>query len=163
MAIRHGDGHWPGLDVTRLCSERLFPVCSPALLRGRAALRRPQDLRRHALFHLQDRLDWVKWLEAAGVTGVDLDRGPVLPQASMAIDAAVDGQGVALARTALVSGDLIAGRLVCPFGPALPVSYGYWIVSPRANAELPKVRAFRDWVLAEARRDARRLANLLPR
>ena len=66
--------------------------------------------------------DPAKWLEAAGVDGADLARGPVFNQVSMAIDAAVDGQGVALARTALVAWDLLAGRLAClPFGPALPV------------------------------------------
>lgn len=163
VAIRHGGGaDWPGLHATRLCAEALFPVCAPALLRGRRALRSPADLRRHALLHLDDRGDWAKWLAAAGAEGVDLARGPVFDQASLAIDAAVDGQGVALARTALAARDLIAGRLVRPFGPALPVPYAYWVVCPKATADLPKVAAFRAWLLGEAEADARRLREVAP-
>jgi LysR family transcriptional regulator, glycine cleavage system transcriptional activator len=82
----------------------------------------------------------------------------VFNQASMAIDAAVDGQGVALARTALAAWDLLAGRLTrLPFGPALPVPYAYWIVCPRATVDLPKITAFRAWLVGEAEEDARRL------
>jgi LysR family transcriptional regulator, glycine cleavage system transcriptional activator len=160
MAIRHGDGQWPGLHVTRLCNEELFAVCSPNLLRGRNALRTPSDLKRHTLLHLDRRDDWVKWLEAADASDVDATRGPVFNQASMAIDAAVDGQGVALARTALAAWDLIAGRLVRPFARALAVSYAYWIVCPKATAELPKIATFRRWLLDQAQEDARRLRRL---
>ncbi len=160
VAVRHGDGTAPGLDVTRLLTEALFPVCSPALLLGRNALRRPADLAGHTLLHLDNRRDWSKWLDAAGVEDADLSRGPVLNQASMVIDAAVDGQGVALARTALAAHDLIGGRLVRPFALALPVSYAYWIVCPKATAQLPKIATFRDWLLAEAGDDARRLREL---
>ena len=128
LAIRHGDGTAPGLHVTRLCTEELFPVCSPKLLNGRKALRTPADLGRFTLLHVSDRDGWRQWLDFAGVDGVDPTRGPVLNQASMAIDAAVDGQGIALALTALAAWDLIGGRLVRPFDVAMPVSYGYWIV-----------------------------------
>ena len=157
LAIRHGDGDWPGLHVTRLCVERLFPVCSPALLRGRKGLRSPGDLARHTLLHLNDRQDWAKWFEAACIDGIDLTRGPVVNQANLEIEAAIDGQGVALARTALVAWDLLTGRLACPFGPALTVPYAYWIVCPKTTAAQPKIAAFRDWLVAEAEVDARRL------
>lgn len=160
LAIRHGDGRASGLHVTRLCAEVLVPVCSPKLLRGRSGLRTPADLARHTLLHVDDRNDWVKWLDAAGVSNVDLSRGPVLNQASMTLDAAVDGQGVALARSALAAWDLINGRLVRPFSLSLPVSYAYWIVCPKATAKLPKITTFRDWLLAEAAEDARRLQRL---
>lgn len=157
MAIRHGDGHWPSLDVTRLCVEELFPVCSPKFLRGRNALRSPQDLRRCTLLHVDDRRYWARWLETANVVSADADRGPLFNQASMAIDAAVDGQGVALARTALAAWDLRAGRLVRPFALALPAPYAYWIVCPKPTAGLPKISTFRAWLLAEAAEDAKRL------
>ncbi len=162
VAVRHGDGTAPGLDITRLCAEELFPVCSPRFLRGRHALRRPADLAHHALLHLDHRQDWSKWLDAAGIEDADLSRGPVLNQASMVIDAAVDGQGVALARTGLAARDLISGRLVRPFALALPVSYAYWIVCPKATAKLPKIATFREWLLAEAAEDARRLREIAP-
>ena len=159
LAIRHGDGQWPGLHVARLCKEELFPVCSPSLMRGRAPLRAPADLKQHTLLHLDDRRDWAKWLESAGVGMEDLARGPVFNQASMAIDAAVDGQGIALARTALAAWDLLAGRLVRPFPLALEVPYAYWIVCPRTTAELPKIATFRAWLLAEAGEETRRMQS----
>jgi LysR family glycine cleavage system transcriptional activator len=157
LAIRHGDGQWPGLSVTRLCAEELFPVCSPKLMRGRGALRTPADLRRHSLLHINDRRDWSSWLQAADVAVSGIDRGPIFNQASMAIDAAIDGQGIALARTALAAWDLGAGRLVRPFALAMKAPYAYWIVCPQPTAELPKIRKFRDWLLREATEDARRL------
>jgi len=123
---------------------------------------RPPDLARHTLLHLNDRGDWKKWLDAAGVEGVDLKRGPVLNQASMVLDAAVDGQGVALARSALAAWDMIGGRLVQPFELALPVPYAYWIVCPKATAKLPKIVMFRDWLLAEAARDIQQLLKCGP-
>jgi LysR family glycine cleavage system transcriptional activator len=163
LAIRHGDGTAPGLHVTRLCAEKLFPVCSPKLLAGRNPLRTLADLRRFPLLHIDDRQgrnQWSQWLDFAGVRDVDLSRGPVLNQASMAIDAAVDGQGVALARTALVAWDLIGGRLVRPFDMEMPVPFAYWIVCPKPSAKLAKIVAFSDWLLAEAAEDTRQLDRL---
>jgi LysR family glycine cleavage system transcriptional activator len=80
----------------------------------------------------------------------------------MLIDAAVDGQGMALARTALAAWDLIHGRLVTPFTVALPLSKAYWIVCPKATSALPKIAVFRDWLLAEAADDIRRLKTIGP-
>jgi LysR family transcriptional regulator, glycine cleavage system transcriptional activator len=160
LAVRHGDGRWPGLHVSRLCAEVLFPVCSPRLVNDpRRPLRTPLDLKNHPLLHLDRRDDWDKWLQAAGVAIPDPARGLVLNQASMAIDAAVDGQGVALARTALAAWDLIAGRLVRPFELDLPVPYSYWIVCPKATANLPKIAVFRDWLIGEAEADVRKLQD----
>jgi LysR family glycine cleavage system transcriptional activator len=160
LAIRHGDGTDSGLHVTRLCTEEMFPVCSPKLLNGRNRLRAPSDLNRFALLHVNDRQGWRQWLDFADVGDVDAARGPILNQASMAIDAAVDGQGVALARTALAAWDLIGGRLVRPFEIAMPVSFAYWIVCSKAVAKLPKIVAFSEWLLAEAAADARQLEGL---
>jgi LysR family transcriptional regulator, glycine cleavage system transcriptional activator len=160
MAVRHGEGDWPELHVTRLCREELFPASSPKLLEGAHPLHVPADLRHHTLLHLDDRQDWNKWLDAAGVEGVDLSRGVVFNQASMAIRAAVDGQGVTLARTALVALLLLEGRLVRPFPLAVPARYAYYIVCPKATAERPKITLMRDWLLAEAASDEAKLAAL---
>lgn len=162
VAVRHGDGQWSGLSMTRLCVEELFPVCSPKFMRGRGALRSPADLRNHTLLHINDRRDWGKWLEAADVPATDIERGPIFNQASMAIDAAADGQGIALARSALAASDLRAGRLVRPFALSMKAPYAYWIVCPKSTADLPKIVTFRDWLLAEAAEDSRRLGKTAP-
>src|SRR6202040_1957424 len=98
-----------------------FPVCSPALLRTRRGIHSPNDVLQFPLLHLNDRRDWSRWLEAAGASGEGPLHGPILNHASMLIDAAIDGQGIALARTALAAADLINGRLVRPFQTTLPV------------------------------------------
>src|SRR5437588_1216472 len=141
LAVRHGDGSWAGLDVARLSTEQLFAVCSPKLLRGRQRISKPADVLKFPLLHLDDRKDWARWLEAAGVANAELAHGPVLNRASMIIDAAVDGQGIALARTTLAACDLLSGRLVRPFTAALSLSRTYWIVCPKATSALPKISA----------------------
>jgi LysR family glycine cleavage system transcriptional activator len=162
LAVRHGDGDWGGLDVIPLCHERLFPVCSPKLIRGRNRITRPSDLLKFPLLRLDGWDTWSKWFEAAGISN-PVARGPVLGQASMLIDAAIDGQGVALARTALAAWDLIHGRLVAPVDVTLRLQKTYWIVSPKAAVAMPKVQILREWLLAEAAKDARRLKQLVPR
>jgi LysR family glycine cleavage system transcriptional activator len=160
LAVRHGDGNWPGLDVVRLSTEQLFPVCSPKLLVGRNRLAKPADVLRFPLIHVDDRKDWARWLDAVGVQGAELAHGPVLNRVSMAIDAAIDGQGVALARTTLAATDLIARRLLRPFAQDLRLSKTYWIICPQATTSLPKIVTFRDWMLAEAAGDIRQLKKL---
>lgn len=162
VAIRHGDGRWPELQVTRLCGEELFPVCSPRLLEGGAPLREPADLRHYTLLHDEGWQDWPIWLEAAGVRGLDTAKGPVLAYKSLAIDAACEGRGIALARTMLATTDLLSGRLIRPFMLALPAPYAYHIVCPKHAAERRKIVAFREWITAEAASDLARLAALVP-
>ena len=160
LAVRHGDGKWPGFDAVRLCVERLFPVCSPRLLSSRRRTLAPSDILKLPILRLAQSEAWSRWLDAAGVGGAELSRGPVLDRASMLIDAAVDGQGVALARTTLAAWDLINGRLVRPSDISLRVANGYWIVCPKATSSLPKIATFRDWMLAEAATDLRRLGRV---
>jgi LysR family glycine cleavage system transcriptional activator len=160
VAIRHGDGNWAGLDAVRLCTEQLFPVCNPKLMSGRNRLTKPSDLLKSPLLHLDDNKNWSQWFDAAEVAAPELPHGLTLNRASMLIDAAVDGQGVALARTALAAWDLIKGRLVRPLDLSLKLSKTYWIVCPRAAAMKPKIVTFRDWLLAEAADDTRRLKKM---
>lgn len=147
VGIRYGAGSWPGLAVRRLLSEELFPVCAPALAQS---LRRPEDLARHTLLHDEMRQDWRMWLLAAGVRGVDADRGPAFTNSAMCVQAAIDGEGVALGRSALVAHDLAAGRLVRPFAVNLPTQFAYYVVHTPQGGALPKVKAFVDWLVAEA-------------
>jgi LysR family glycine cleavage system transcriptional activator len=157
IAVRYGSGHYEGMRVDCLMSEVAIPVCSPRLLEGNPPLRVPEDLCRHTLLHhtapYQDDNypDWRMWLQAAGVTSCDLGRGPTFSMASMAVQAAVDGQGVALVGNVLVADDIAAGRLVRPFELSFPVQFAYYIVSPLITAERHRVVAFREWLLEEAR------------
>jgi len=151
IAVRSGRGNWPGLRVDWLVRENLFPVCSPKLLSGPIPLKSPGDLLQHTLMHDSDWPDsmWQRWL---GVAGVKADqRKPSLSfnYSNLMIQAAIDGLGVALAQEALVRDDLASGRLVKPFDIDMPSDYANYVVTPEAAAERPKVKAFREWLLAE--------------
>ena len=152
LAIRYGRGHWPGVRADWLMAERLFPVCAPALLTGPDPLRQPADLARHTLLHATiSRDDWRLWLTAAGLPHeLAARRGLTFDLGFMAIQAAMDGLGVALGRLHLVEADIRAGRLVAPFDTELPQDAGYYIVTPDATADTPKIRRFRDWLIASA-------------
>src|SRR6267378_8142581 len=160
LAVRHGDGNWPGLETVRLSAEQLFAVCSPKLLTGRRRLSKPSDILKYPLIHMDSRADWAKWQQAVGLEEAAVIHGPVLNRASMVIDAAINGQGIALARTTLSAWDLINGRLVRPFPETLRLSNTYWIICPKATSALPKIVTFRDWLLAEASSDLRQLEKL---
>jgi LysR family glycine cleavage system transcriptional activator len=150
VAIRYGRGDYQGLEAVRFLTEEFFPVCSPALLDGPAPLATPADLAHHTLLHDDTRTDWAMWLMAAGVDSVDPYRGPAFNDSSMLLQAAIDGQGVALGRSALAADDLAAGRLVRPFRIALPADFAYHIVYPKRAAQRARIAAFRDWLIAEA-------------
>ena len=155
LAIRFGEGDWPGCRVDKLMDVSALPLCSPRLLEGRRALRRPDDLRHHTLLHddtgYAGRPEWPAWLAAAGVDGVDAARGPRFNQAALALDAAAEGQGVALTLEPLARADLAAGRLAAPFAVRLRLRPAYYLVCPEGAAEEPATAAFRRWLLAEAR------------
>jgi LysR family glycine cleavage system transcriptional activator len=133
-----------------MMTEDIFPVCSPALLSGPGALRRPQDLRHHTLLHDDCYVDWPMWLLVAGLEDIDPTQGPSFTDSALVIQAAAEGQGVALARGALAADDLAAGRLVKPFDITIPTEYAYYILSPKATSHHPKIAAFRTWLLEEA-------------
>jgi LysR family glycine cleavage system transcriptional activator len=147
VAIRYGKGDWPGLAAAKVITEDIFPVCAPDLA---LRLKVPGDLAGVTLLHDELRENWAMWLAAAGVTGIDADRGPGFDDSGLLIQAAIEGLGVALARSALVEDDLADGRLVKPFGIGLPAASDYYLVHAVGAETLPKVRAFREWMLAEA-------------
>jgi LysR family glycine cleavage system transcriptional activator len=153
LAVRHGNGDWSELHVTRLCAEELFPACGPALLQGGPPIRTPTDLAGHVLIHDRSRQRWRDWLMAFGIECPDTERGPVFDQTALAIDAALAAQGIALARTALASLDLIAGRLVRPLDEAMPAEFSYWIVCRKSVADTPKIAQFRSWLIEQVQDD----------
>lgn len=157
IAIRPHSGAETDMRVDALLRGEAFPVCSPRLPKPNLPLHVPEDLRRYPLLHVaagQPDLslpEWAVWLKAAGITGIDSMHGARYPRASVALQAAIEGRGVALGSTVLAADDLKARRLVRLFQLSLPVERGYCVVCPKARADDPRVTAFRDWVMAEAR------------
>lgn len=150
-AIRWGHGRWAGLSATRLASISVTPVAAPKLLQARGAARalaRPRDLRDHTLIHLSYLPKaWDRWLAAAGVAGLKPKREIWVDNMQQAIDAAERGIGITLGVVPLLAPRLAERRLVMPFGLALSENYAYWFVCRRAEAERPRLKALRDWLV----------------
>jgi LysR family transcriptional regulator, glycine cleavage system transcriptional activator len=158
VAIRFGPGKYPGLRADLLFQDTLSPVCSPSLITKERPLETPKDLLRHTLIHLDWQAqgspwpNWRMWMQAAGIKEFDDKRGLHFGQTSLTIQAAIDGQGVALGDSNLVADDLASGRLVKPFDLSLkaPDSFSYYVITRLNTDDAPLVNAFRDWCLAEA-------------
>lgn len=154
IVIHFGAGDWTGGRVDKLMEVWALPLCSPRLLRGERPLRRPDDLRHHTLLHddtgYAGRPEWRSWLAAAGVNGIDPARGPRFNHAALAIEAAAEGQGVALTLEPLARGDLAAGRLIAPFATKLRLRPAYYVMRPDGAKEKPAAEAFRQWLQHEA-------------
>src|SRR6476660_5575291 len=150
-AIRYGRGQWPGVRADWLMADELFPVCSPALLKGNKPLKCPEDLKDHVLLHTSNTNsdDWRLWLWAAGLP-INLSKQPdvTFDLIFMTVQAAIDGLGVAMGRTSYVQDDIAKGRLVVPFKITLPDDAGFYLVSPAGRSDPPKLSAFRQWLIA---------------
>ncbi|QXH98165.1 transcriptional regulator GcvA [Pseudomonas monsensis] len=151
-AIRYGRGDWKGLRADFLMSDEIFPVCSPALLSTTKGLNTPADLLDHTLLQVSGMTagDWNRWLCAAGESAT-LAEGPRLTfdLAMMAVQAAVDVQGVCIGRSTYVADDLRAGRLVAPFALRLKDELGFYLVTPHETADSKKIVALRTWLMAQ--------------
>lgn len=144
LAIRYGDGPWPGLSCTRLGDEFLLPVCAPSLP-GVAGI---AGMVAAPLLHTHDRQSWRDWFAAHGALP-DERPGIVFNQESATVDAALAGQGVALARSSLVVRELQQQRLVAPVGVGLPLPQAYWLVYPQEGETDGNIAAFTNWLLQE--------------
>jgi LysR family transcriptional regulator, glycine cleavage system transcriptional activator len=159
-AIRYGLGQYRGLLVQKLLTESVVPVCSPSIRRDGPGTSPADALREMTLLHddspEQDAScpSWRMSLRAAGIEAVDAERGLHFNQASLVLEAASAGRGVALAKSRLAADDLRNGRLVQLFDVAQPVDFAYWFVCPPTKATLRKVALFRDWIVREADADA---------
>jgi LysR family glycine cleavage system transcriptional activator len=153
-AVRYGRAEWPGLESRTLFWERLFPVCSPAFA-ATHDLKTPEDLLTTPLVH-QTHRPWRLWLAPMGLTAPAVE-GPVFSDSAILIDAAVQGLGVALARSGLVERDLRAGRLIRPFPEEVDPEAGFHLVWRADSRKLRRIEAFRDWLLQEVTKDPARL------
>lgn len=153
VGIRLGQGGWAGLFEELILREYVFPVCSPRFLGRVMPPETPADLLQLPLIyrHSQDICPrWRDWFSDAGLQVKSLPKGSKFPDTSLAIQAAIDDFGIALARSAHVEDDLAAGRLVKLFDVMSPSRVGYYFVCPKGREDEPNIRAFHDWVVEEA-------------
>lgn len=150
VALRYGRGGWRGVYYERLFAPREFPVCAPSLLEGARPLRTPADLAHVTLIHDMSFGNWSQWLAAAGAPDIELRQGILVEDMNVALQAAIEGQGVALASPPLVHADLRAGRLVRPFAVDIPVELSFWFVCEAGRESEPALAAFLDWLRREA-------------
>jgi LysR family glycine cleavage system transcriptional activator len=152
VIIRGGPDTFYGYSMRPFLSEERLPVCSPVLLQ-RLPLRTPDDLRQHTLLHTSSlpRL-WPDWLAMAEIPALRPAASLTFDHFYLTLQAAIDGIGIAMGPTALVSGDLAAGRLVAPFaGPRLP-SRSYCTYVPDGKSADDLVVLFRSWLEREGMR-----------
>ena len=151
-ALRYGGGHYPGVASEHLLDDVFYPVCSPRLGGGRLPTR-PAEISRYLLLR-SDNEFWQPWFRAAGLDWPEPTRGPIFNDASHLMQAAVDGQGIALARSSLIGNDLANGVLVRLFEIEVPSPFHYYLVYPPRLANSPKLARFRAWLREEIARDA---------
>ena len=150
VGIRSGDGKWPGLAVHMLFRADFTPMLSPKLAESIGGVKEPADLLRLPILDPGDPW-WRQWFAAANVPADELDRRPGSSMGSQASEgsAAMAGQGVAILTRALFAAELADGRLIQPFDLVGEDGHAYWLVYPEARRNVPKIRAFREWLLAE--------------
>jgi LysR family glycine cleavage system transcriptional activator len=154
IGVRYGAGHWPGVVAEKLMDEEIYPVCSPVLHKR---LRNPADLSAQTLIHdlsMDERQgfpSWSEWLRSAGAPATSAGRGMRINNSAAVLQAAIDGRGIALARSILARDDLAAGRLVRLF-PRIDhkSALAYHVVYRADGLRLPKIAAFRDWLFQQA-------------
>ncbi|MGH1539887.1 MAG: transcriptional regulator GcvA [Arenicella sp.] len=156
LAIRFGRDEFTDLEATLLFSYSLIPVCSPNLINKGNTLQDLSDIQNYTLLHGQyDEMDpswpdWTMWLATAGAEDVDTSHGIYFNQGDMLLEAAIEGQGIALVGELLAANDIASGRLVQPFKMSMPVDLSYYFVSTVSKSINAKVIAFREWVLEES-------------
>jgi len=164
VAVRYGPGANKGVREDYLFSALNTPVCSPELVMGKNPLKKPEDLWQHTLLHIDWKntdASWRMWLLAAGLNDIDASRGPRFTMESMAVQAAIDGQGVALIGDIMVADHLASGRLVKPFDESLntPLDFAYYLLTPVESDEQERIAQFRKWLLDTAQNEFSGLRN----
>lgn len=153
VAIRYGLGNYDGLESEELLRETIFPVCAPDMFDGEAAT--PCAVLNHTLIHDDSTVEdesapnWTMWLKAAGVSPPEGVPALHFNTNALAIEAAVAGRGIALARSAIAEEDIKAGRLITPFGEAVPIDFAHYIVYPKEKIKNERVQDFIEWLREE--------------
>ena len=151
-AIRYGGGNYADVISEHLLDDVYFPVCSHKIEGG--VPKRPSDLSRYLLLRSDSEV-WQRWFRAAGLDWPEPTRGPMFNDDSHLMQAAIEGQGIALARSSLIGNDLVNGVLVRLFDIEVPSPWRYYLVYPASLAQSPKLAVFRKWLVDEIERDAK--------
>jgi LysR family glycine cleavage system transcriptional activator len=152
VAIRSGGGNWPGMETHMLFRADFTPVLSPKLAASIGGVKEPADLLKLPILDPGD-IWWKQWFEAAGVDADELANRPGTSMGAQAYEAnaAIAGQGVAIVTRALFKVELGDGRLIQPFDLVGDDGHAYWLVYPTGRRNVPKIRVFREWILAEVK------------
>jgi len=156
VGIRYGHGTWPELIAEKLMEEEVYPVCSPSLLNGNTSLNTPKGLLNETLIHdlslegFPGFPTWSNWLTKAGVEATDSTHNIQINNSAAVLQSAIDGNGIALARSVMVEDDVSAGRLIRLFPEVTFHSLlAYYVVYQPEHAQIPRIRIFKDWLFDE--------------
>lgn len=150
LGILYGTGSWTGVKAEYMMSETIIPVCSPDYLKSAPPLKKVQDLSAHRLIRCSSAAvhEWALWLEMMGAPGSLGNQNIRMHDRDQVIEAAVCGVGIGMGRRPLIDEKLLSGELVMPFDRALPSHSAYYVVYADQASQLPKISAFRAWVMA---------------
>ncbi len=149
LAITYGRGDLPKVESTKLLDIDYIPVCSPRLLGTDSSNAGPTLLLNHTLLHGATYDEWEEWLRKAGMEQINARRGTIIDDTNVLIQAALDGQGVALCSSVFVREYIDSGRLVQPFDISLHNDKAYYIVCPKTHLQRPAVQEFKSWLLSQ--------------
>lgn len=152
VSILYGDGNWPDCWSRLWSGLALFPVVSPTLL-SKQPLRSARDLQDHVILHGDDGREWNTWLAAADAVDVPRGRQHFMSDARLSTEAALHGQGVALADTITAGGLIARGELIAPFGMTVPANHALYVACRKEKRAAPIVKVFIDWLFAALESD----------
>lgn len=147
IAVTYGKGNWPGVKSDLLLSLDFFPVCTPAFMSNDKPLSDINNFKYYTLLHDANYECWADWIKLAGIGEVNSSKGTIIDDTNVLIQAAVDGQGIAMGSTTFVQDLLDAGKLIKPFDITLVNEFAYYIVYPQAHLKNPSVKAFKNWLI----------------
>ena len=159
VAIRFGNGQSSGCNIEQLMSVSVAPLCSPTIVATCGyPLDKPDDLINYTLLHddspYEGRPDWPGWLRANNVATVDGRKGPRFNQGAIALQAAMEGQGVVLGLDKLAATDIAKKRLIAPLNCNYPIDSAYYVFSRKDEPHDSAAKLFREWLIAEAQRES---------
>lgn len=150
VVVRAGKGVWPGLVSTKLLDVRFTPMISPKLAAEVGGINEPRDVLKVPLIDPRDEW-WIMWFKAHGLPLEELGKqtGPSLNMQTLDAEAAIKGMGITLLMPEYFQRELADGRLIMPFERLIDEDNGYWLAYPESRRNVPKIRHFRDWIVAE--------------